>query len=150
MHQFHAGQAQNVGNFVGVDKHAGGAVGNDSAGKFRHGDHAAFDVHVGVAQAGDEVTAVRRNNFRVFPDGVAGIRADVGDTAAFHRHVRLGDDFAAVDVDPTAVLDHEIGALPPHRHIHQIGCYGVPRLSLCCHVLTSRCSSVFSEKWGVL
>jgi hypothetical protein len=100
--RLHAGQAQHVGNLVGVNEHAGGAVRDDGAGKFGDGDHAAFDVHVGVAQAGDEVTAVPRNDIGTLSNRVAGIRADVGDTAVFHRHIRLGDDFAAVDVDPTA------------------------------------------------
>ena len=49
VHQFDAGQTEYVGDFVGVDEHAGGAVGNDGAGEFGDGDHAAFDVHVGVA-----------------------------------------------------------------------------------------------------
>ena len=118
VHQFDAGQAEDVGDFVGVDEHAGGAVGDDGAGEFGDGDHAAFDVHVGVAQAGDEVTAVSLHHFCLFPNRIVGIFADIGDAAVPDGDIGVGDDFAAVDVDPTAVFDDHRGRFAAHRHIY--------------------------------
>src|SRR5687768_15651695 len=114
---------------MGVNEQAGRAVGNDGAGKFGHRDHAAFDVQVAVTQAGNEVAAVRLNHLSLFAKGMADVRADVGNTAAANENVGVGDNFAAVNVDPAAVLDDEVGRLAAHGHVYQPLCHFVPGLS---------------------
>lgn len=105
---------------MGVYEHAGRAVGDDGAGKFRHRDHAAFDVHVAIAQAGDEVTAVGIHHLGLFADGVLGGRANVGDSAAANGHIGVGDNFGRVDIDPTAVGDDHVGGQAAHGHSGQL------------------------------
>ena len=59
MHQPHAAQAQDVRNLVRVDEHRGGAVRHDRLHEAADRQHAAFDVHVTVAETGNH-EGVRR------------------------------------------------------------------------------------------
>ena len=90
VHQPHAGQAEDVGDLVWVDEHAGRPVGNDGAGELGYGDHAALDVHVGIAQAGDKVALFGLNDAGLWANRMAGIRPNVGDAAAVDGHVGAG------------------------------------------------------------
>ena len=109
MHQPHAGQAEHVGDLVRVDEHGGRAVRRDGADELGDGQHARFDVHVAVAEAGHQEAPVgldhlrrrrrssprrRRRNRRSGPPAMArsvprisSPRMDVHPGAAAHDHV---------------------------------------------------------------
>ena len=109
VHQADALEPHDIGDLVGVDEHAGGAVGGDGADEFGDGQHAAFDMHVPVAKAGDEVAALGVDDLRVRSDEAVEARAAPGEAAGFDGDVAAGEDLAGMDVDPGAVADHQIG-----------------------------------------
>ncbi len=52
MHHTHTGQPQYIGNLMRVGEHAGGAMRDHGSGEFRRGQHAAFNMHMRITQAG--------------------------------------------------------------------------------------------------
>ena len=106
MHQSHARQAKDIGDLVGVCEHAGGAVWNNSGGKFRRCEHAAFDVHVTITEAWDHISPVGIDNFGLGTNAVACIRHHTGNASMFDCNVVIWQRLARVDVDPdTAAYD---------------------------------------------
>ena len=57
MHQPDAVEPEHVGDLVRVDEHGRRAVRDHGAGEFGHRHHAALDMHVPVAETGDEIAA---------------------------------------------------------------------------------------------
>ncbi len=108
------------GSPVRIDKHAGRPVGNDGASELGHGDHAALDVHVGVAQTGDEIALFGLDEARARADSVTRVRPYVGDSAVINGDVGAGQNLAAVDIDPAAVANNSVGMLAPHRHGNEV------------------------------
>ena len=87
-HQAHAAQAENVGDLVRVDEHAGGAVRQHGADELGHRQHARFDVHVRVQQPGHQISPAGLDDLGVRADGVAGILANVSDRGRSIRRYR--------------------------------------------------------------
>src|SRR5690606_13045744 len=113
-HQPHALDAEDIGDFVRVDEHRGGAVRDDGAGELGDRDHAALDVHVGITEAGDEVAAGGIDHLRALAAAIVEILADGGKAAAGDGDVGAGNDFAGVDVHPAAVADEGVGRGAAH------------------------------------
>ena len=120
MHHPHTGQPQHIGNLVRVVKHGGGAMRHHGAGKFGGGQHAAFDVHMAVAQTGDQIVAGGVDDFGVRPGAMKGIRANIGETPHGDRHLPLRQDLAALHVDKGAAPDHQIGFGAASCHSNQM------------------------------
>jgi hypothetical protein len=118
VHQAHPFNAQDVGDFVGVNEHGRCAVRNDRSGELGDSDHTALDVHVRVAQARNKIAVLGVDDLGIIANGVLGVGANIGDPAAADGYIGSGDDFTAVDVYPTAVPNHEIGRFTPHRDIN--------------------------------
>ena len=119
MHQPHARQAEDIGDFVRVDEHRGRAVRDDGAGEFGDGDHAALDMHVAVAEARNEIAAIGIDDLRFRPDTMRGIGAAIGEAAFDDGEVRAGDDLAGMDIDPSAVPHHKVRLGAAHGDIDQ-------------------------------
>lgn len=81
VHVFDASHTEDVRDFVWVNEHGCGAVGDDGLGEAGDGEHARFDVHVTVAKAREDVTAIGVDDFGVVADAMGGVRAAVGKAA---------------------------------------------------------------------
>ena len=128
VHQLDACEAQHVGNLVGVDEHAGGAVRGDRAGELGHREHAALDVHGAVAQPGYQEAVRSLDDAGRRTDGAARVGADVGDASLGNRDVSVRNNFAGIDVDPTTLPDHQVGRRATSCDIDQAGCCFGPGL----------------------
>ncbi len=114
---------------MGIDKHAGSAVGDHGAGELGRRHHPAFHMHVAVAQAGQDVAAGGIYDGGVRADRVAGI-ADQGEPAGGDRHVDMGDDLARIDVHPAPVADDEVGRRPACGDVDEAADAIVPGLKV--------------------
>ena len=119
VHEAHARQAQNIGDLVRVDEHRGRAMRDHGAGEFGHRHHAAFDVHVAVAEARHQVAAIGRDHHRIPADAVGGIGADIGEAPVRDGDVGVVDDLAGMHVHPAALADHHVGGDAAHGGIDQ-------------------------------
>ena len=120
MHQTNALQAEYIGDLMGIDEHRGRAMGNDGAAELRHRHHAAFHMHMGVAETWHDVAALGLDHLRVGADRVGGIRPAIGKAPRADRDVRAGNDLAGMNVHPAGTTHDEIGRLPAHRHIDEL------------------------------
>jgi len=94
MHQADTVQSKHIGNLVGINEHRGRAMGDHGAAKFGNRHHAAFNMHVGVTQSGDQISAAGIDNPSVFTDHRAGIRTAIGKPALDNRQIGTGNDLA--------------------------------------------------------
>ncbi len=76
------------------------------------GQHAAFDMHVGVAEAGDEVAALGLDDLACPADAVAGIRAAIGEPPVGDGDLPAVEHLARVHVHPDG---HRARPYPPAR-----------------------------------
>ena len=113
-HVADAGDAEHVGDLVRVGNDAGRAPRHHGSGELGHGDHARFDVHVGVQQAGADVQATHVDGLRrlVIPEA--------------HHHARVDRDVGVVDlarhhVHQSSVLDQCVRRLIAARYLDQLG-----------------------------
>ena len=96
--------AEDVGDLVGVGDHCGGAVGEDGSCELVDHELGRLDVHVGIDEAGDEVSAFHVDPFSAFvlaeADHVAVLDRDVEVQPLFREH---GEHVAA--------REHKVGRL---------------------------------------
>jgi len=104
---------------MGVDEHGGGAVWNDGAGELGDRHHAAFDMHVAVAQARHQVAAGSVDNFSLHADGMGGVGAYIGKAAGGDGDVSCSDHLARMDIDPAALADHQVCGGPALGRVDQ-------------------------------
>ena len=114
MHQPDAGQAQHIGDFVRVDEHRCGAMRDHRAGELGDRHHAAFDMHVRVAQARHKVAALRIDHLRCLADAMRRAGPYIGEAARGDGNVGAGDDLARMDVHPSAIADHRVSRVATH------------------------------------
>ena len=93
-----AEQAQHIGNFMRVGKHGGGAMRDDGGGKFGGGQHAAFNMHMAVAQTGDHEPPVSLDHLRNWPDTMRCIRPDKSKAPISNGHLPAVQHFARLDI----------------------------------------------------
>ncbi|EAQ12543.1 1-deoxy-D-xylulose-5-phosphate synthase [Rhodobacterales bacterium HTCC2654] len=127
MHKPHAFQSQHVRDFVRVGEHARRAVRDHGGGEFRRGQHTAFDMHMGVAQAGDQVLAVGVDHLGVVGKAMAGVRTDVGEPPLSDCDLPAVQHFARVDVHDFGAFDDEVGSLTTRSHSDKARCGFGPR-----------------------
>ena len=108
MHQAHTGQAEDVCDFVRVGEHRRGAVRDDGSTEFGRNQHTGFDVHMSVAQAGNDVPPLRFDDFGIRSDAVTGIGANIGEAALRDGDLPL-QHLARVDKNDLAAPDHGVG-----------------------------------------
>jgi hypothetical protein len=118
-HQLDALQAEHIRHLVRVNEHAGCAARRYGADELSDGDHARFDVHVTIEQAGDEVPAARIYDNRILPDSMAGIRTDEGHTPVHNGDIRPVYDLARLDADPLSLADDEVGVGASHGNVNE-------------------------------
>ena len=119
MHQPDAVEPEHVGDLVRVHEHAGRAVRNDGAGELGRRHHAALDMHVPVAEAGDEIAPAGIDHLGLRADRVLGRVPDEREAARDDGHVHAWDHLAGIDVDPAPVADDQLGRLAACGDIHQ-------------------------------
>ena len=78
MHHTHTIKAQHIRNFMRIGKHGGGAMRDHGGGKFGGCQHAAFDMHMPVAQARDQIAPCAINHLRFRPNAMGCIHANIG------------------------------------------------------------------------
>ena len=104
--------AQHVGDLVGVGAHRGGAAGEGHPGKVVGGQHAAFQMHVGIHEARQGVSAAAVHGsaaLRRFlrAENPGDMTVDNADGAAYNR--------SAEHVDDLHIADHQVkGAAAQH------------------------------------
>jgi len=108
MHKAHTFQPHDIGDFVGVGEHGCRAVGHHCAGELGGGQHAAFNVHVAIAKAGQDEATVCLYHYGVRPDHGAGVRPAIGETAISNGDVGVRDHLAGVDVNPLPLANNHI------------------------------------------
>ena len=128
-HQTNAGQSENVRDLVRVDECSGRPARKDRRGEAPHGEHRALDVHVGIKEPGDEVSAARFHNGGVGTDHRSSVRAAIGDPAAENGDIRPVDDLARTDVHPSSVANNQSGRPPSSGNGRQIACHLLQRSS---------------------
>ena len=109
MHHAHAGQPEDVGDLVGVGEHGGGAVRDHGGGEFGRGELAAFDMHVAVAEAGEEIAALGLGHLGRGADAVRGIGSDIGEAALGDGDLPAVEHLARLDVHEAAAADDPVG-----------------------------------------
>ena len=112
MHQTHTAQAQNIRDFMGIGEHRGRAVGDDRGGKFSRGQHPAFDVHMGIAQARNDIAPGRVDHVGIWANTMACVGADIGKAPLRDGNVPL-KDFTGVHVHHAAATDHGLRRRSP-------------------------------------
>jgi hypothetical protein len=86
-HELHAGNAQDIGDFVRIGNRRNGPVHHGSPAKLARDEKRAFDMDVSVDEAGEDVGIALAADF-----------ANLGDATASHRHFG-GKNPLVVDVD---------------------------------------------------
>ena len=76
-------------------------MGDDCPGKLRRGEHAAFDMHVPVAEARDH-KSICAQNLSVRPDTMAGIRAYIGKAPVDDSNIPA-QNFAGMNIGELAI-----------------------------------------------
>ena len=120
MHHAHAFQPQHIGDLMRVGEHRRGAMGDHSAGKFRRCQHAAFDVHMPVTQAGDHIAALCLDHLGRVAFAMAGVRPDKGNAARLDRDIMVRQGFTRVHVDPDTAGDNRIRSAASCRNSDQL------------------------------
>ena len=87
VHQLNAGQAEYIGYLVRVGEHAGRAMRDNSPCKLSRCQHAAFDMHVRIAQPRHHILTVHIDDLCFIADAVACIRSAVGKAPVDDCHV---------------------------------------------------------------
>ena len=108
MHHPHAAQAKDIGNLVRVGEHRGRAMRDHGRSEFGRRQHPAFDMHMPVAQAGDQVTAIGLDHFGVGADAMAGVRADIGKASGGDGDLPV-QHLACLDIDQLAATNDHVG-----------------------------------------
>ncbi len=111
-HVADAGDAQHVGDLVGIGDDGGGAARHDGPGELGHGHHARLDVDVGVDQAGADVGALqveRLTSLVVTEPGHAPF--EDGDVGAV--------DLARPHIHEPGVSEERVGRRIAARHLDQ-------------------------------
>ena len=120
--QLHALQSEDIGDLMRVDEHTSRAAHSHGAHELRHRDHARFDVHVSVEQAGHKEASFCVDDLRLFADGVTGVLPYVGDVTVLDGDIGPGEDLPRLHADPLSVLDHQVSRDTPHGDIYQCSC----------------------------
>ena len=87
-------------------------MGDDGGGEFGWGQHPALDVHMGVAQARNDIAPGCVDHLGIWANTMACVWADIGETP-----MRYGDlplkDFTGVHVYHAAATDHGLRRRSP-------------------------------------
>ena len=118
MHQLHACQPQHIGDLVGINEHGRSAMGYDRTGEFGHRHHAAFHMHVAIAETRNEIAAIGFNDFCIRADAMGAVFSHIGKAPVSNGDIRVRDDFTGMHIHPTAFADHQIRRRPPHGHVN--------------------------------
>ena len=108
MHHPHAAQAKNIGNLMRVGEHRRRAMRDHGGGEFGRRQHPAFDMHVTIAEARDQVTASRLDHLGIRADAMAGVRADIGETPGGDGDLPV-QHLARLHIDQFAATDDHVG-----------------------------------------
>ena len=119
MHHAHAIQTQHICDFMGIGKHCGGAMRNDRCGKFCRDQHATFDMHMPVAQTGDQVPPPTIHALSSRPNAVRRIRPDIGKASFGDRNLPTRQYLTGLDINQLALLDNQIRSLFASGHRHK-------------------------------
>ena len=121
MHCPHPIKPKHIGNLVRVNKHRSSAVRNNSACELGYGQHATFNMHMRVTQAGHQIFTFCINHSGFITDAVAGIRSAIGKSAAGYGKVGSFDDFTRVNIHPLAVFHDKVSRFAACCNIYQLG-----------------------------
>ena len=111
MHHAYALEPQHIGDLMRIGEHGCRAVRNDRARKFGRGQHAAFNVHMRIAEPGDHEPPVCLYDFCLFANAVACVRADVGYAAFADGDVMICQNLAGVNIHPLAFTNDKVCCL---------------------------------------
>ena len=117
-HFLHALNAGDDGDLHQVRGNSGGSVLDHHLGKLRVGEHAAFDVDVGVQEAGSQIHALGVDDLGMRTHSAGGDGADGGDFAIGDGDLRL-IDLMGDHVHQFAVLDHDVCGLLAQGYLNQ-------------------------------
>ena len=112
--------AQHVGDLVGVGAHRGGAAGEGHPGKVVGGQHAAFQMHVGIHEARQGVSAAAVHGsaaLRRFlrAENPGDMTVDNADRSAYNRGAEHIDDLHIADYQVKgASAQHSFGDIFQH------------------------------------
>ncbi len=95
-------------------------MGYHRAGKLRDGEHAAFDMHMAIAEAWTGVASASINDFCLGTDTVTGVTADEGEASVTDGDIRAGNDFAGVHIHPPGIPDYGVGGFAAIGHGHKV------------------------------
>ncbi len=118
-HQLHTFEAEHIRDLMWVNEHAGSAAHRHGPHELGDRDHARFDMHVPIEQAGDEEAPLRIDDLRLFADGMTGVLPHIRDMPIPHGHIGAGDDLTRLHAHPLTVADHQVGGRAPHGGINQ-------------------------------
>ena len=94
MHQLDAWQPQHIGDLMRVDEHGGRAMRDDGAGELGHRHHAAFDMHMPVAQTRHEISAIGLDDLRLGAYGMGRIGTHISEAFGDDRDIGIWNDLA--------------------------------------------------------
>ena len=133
MHHAHPRKAQHIGDLVGVGEHGGRAVWNNGSRKFGGGQHAAFDMHVAVDQARDQVAAMCLDDVRIGTNAMRSVRANIGKAPVGHRHLPTIQHLAGLHVYQLAAAHNRVSGTAPCGDSDQTGGDIGPRFDVIFH-----------------
>ena len=108
MHHPNPRQTQHIGNFMRVGKHRGRTIRDNRRGKFSRDQHAAFDMHMPVAQARNKIATTRIDHLRFWANTMARIRSNIGKPTSGNGNVPILKNLARLNIDQPAVLNDQI------------------------------------------
>ena len=133
MHHPHTREAQHVGNLVGIGEHGCRAVWNNSSGKFGRSKHPAFDMHMPVNQARNQIAAMCLDDVRIGTNAMRSIRANIGKPPVGHRYLPPIQHLTGLHVNQLAAAQNEVSGTAPCGDSNQSGGNIGPRFDVIFH-----------------
>ena len=150
MHDPNTRQTQHIGNFMRIGKHRGRAMRDNGRGKFSRDQHAAFDMHMPVAQARNKIATTRIDHLRFWANTMARIRPNIGKPTSDNGNFPTLKNLARLNIDQPTVLNDQIRGRSPGSDSDQICSAICPRCKFTLshgHLLAC---SLIAKVWGCL
>ena len=112
MHVFNSIHTVNIGKLMGIMDYCSSSVRNDDSGKISGRHHRAFDMHMGIDEARDQVPSFSVVNFKGTIRPFQLLRLHMSDKSIFYIYdsrINLPCKY----IDQTAVIDCQIGRFQP-------------------------------------
>ena len=133
VHHPDAFKTQHIRDLMWVSEHRRCAMRNNGSRKFSRGQHTTFDMHMAIAQTGNEVATSCINHFGLRSNTMRRIRSNIGKAPFDNRHLPAIQNFTRLNINQTSTLDHKIRVFATSSDGDQAGGDLGPRFKVMFH-----------------